>query len=99
MAQRLSREAKALAGKSGGADSSVWLPLWIHLRDTAGIMAHLVRERLSSAAWEAFGLEMEELEHVARFLGAASCGRTITRSPSKRTAATNRERSTVMMPM
>lgn len=71
MAQRLSREAKALVGKSGGADSSVWLPLWIHLRDTAEIMAHLVRERLSAAAWEAFGLELEELERVARFLGAA----------------------------
>lgn len=71
MAQRLSREAKALVGKSGGADSSVWLPLWIHLRDTAEIMAHLVRERLSSAAWEAFGLEMAELVRVARFLGAA----------------------------
>ena len=71
MAQRLSREAKALVGKSGGADSSVWLPLWIHLRDTAEIMAHLVRERLSAAAWEAFGLEMAELERVARFLGAA----------------------------
>ena len=71
MAQRLSREAKALVGKSGGADSSVWLPLWIHLRDTAEIMAHLVRERLSAAAWEAFGLEMVELVRVARFLGAA----------------------------
>ena len=35
-------------------------------------MAHLVRERLSAAAWEAFGLEMAELVRVARFLGAES---------------------------
>lgn len=60
--------ARRLAGKSG-ADGS-WLPLWMHLRDTAEIMVRLVRERLPEGAKAAIGLDDAELARVAWVLGA-----------------------------
>ncbi len=61
--------ARRLAGKSGPDGS--WLPLWMHLRDTAEIMARLVRERLPEGAKAAIGLDDEDLVRVAWVLGAS----------------------------
>lgn len=61
---------RLLAGKSGEGSESLWLPLWVHARDTAEMMKRLVNERLSEAARNAIGLDAEALNRVAWFLGA-----------------------------
>ena len=38
--------ARLLAGKTDPNNTSLWLPLWLHLRDTAEIMELLVRKWL-----------------------------------------------------
>ena len=35
-------KVRRFAGKTDPDNSSLWLPLWMHLRDTAGIMRFLV---------------------------------------------------------
>jgi len=63
-------KTRLLAGKTDPENTSLWLPLWMHLWDTAGIMERLVRQWLPESAKEAMGFECEEalLAH-ARFLG------------------------------
>ena len=39
-------KTKFLAGKTDPENTSLWLPLWMHLRDTAEIMELLVRKWL-----------------------------------------------------
>ena len=60
--------AKLLAGKSG-PDESLWLPLWIHGRDTAEIFCRLVQNWLPGAVRGQLGLEEPLLVSVVRFLG------------------------------
>lgn len=61
---------RLLAGKSGEGSESLWLPLWVHARDTAEMMDYLVNQRLSEAARVAIGLDDDTLRRVAKFLGA-----------------------------
>ena len=63
-------KTRLLAGKTDPENTSLWLPLWMHLWDTAGIMERLVRQWLPESAKQAMGFECEEalLAH-ARFLG------------------------------
>ena len=68
--QRLSDLARILAGKSSRDDDALWLPLWMHGRDTAGVMRLLVQHWLPESTWIAMGLEEEELVRVACFIGA-----------------------------
>ena len=63
------KNAKLLAGKTDPKNSGFWLPLWMHLRDTAEIMELLVRKWLPESAKKATGLDEEELARLARFLG------------------------------
>ena len=63
------KNTKLLAGKTDPNDTSQWLPLWMHLRDTAGIMELLVRKWLPESVKKATGLDEEELVCLARFLG------------------------------
>lgn len=42
----LSYEVRLFAGKTDPMNSGFWLPLWMHLRDTAGIMVYLVQRWL-----------------------------------------------------
>ena len=68
--QKLSDEkAEYLAGKTDPNDSSLWLPLWMHLRDTAEIMDRLVRRWLPDSTKHSFGMSEEKLASLARFLG------------------------------
>ncbi len=60
---------KLLAGKTDPADSSQWLPLWMHLRDTAEMMELLVREWLPDSTKRSTGVDEEEFSSLARFLG------------------------------
>ena len=39
-------KTRLLAGKTDPENTSLWLPLWMHLRDTAGIMVYLVQRWL-----------------------------------------------------
>ena len=64
-------KTKFLAGKTDPENTSLWLPLWMHLRDTAEIMELLVRKWLPDSVKKASGLEEEELVQLARFLGWA----------------------------
>ena len=62
-------EVRLFAGKTDPMNSGFWLPLWMHLRDTAEIMELLVRKWLPDSVKKASGLEEEELVQLARFLG------------------------------
>ena len=60
---------KYLAGKTDPNNSSLWLPLWMHLQDTAAIMEMLVREWLPDSTKKFLGMQEEEIVAVSRFLG------------------------------
>ena len=68
--RRTLNKTRFLAGKTDPENTSLWLPLWMHLWDTAGIMERLVRQWLPESVKRAMGFEREEalLAH-ARFLG------------------------------
>ena len=64
------KTSKLLAGKTDPHDTSRWLPLWMHLWDTAGIMEKLVRYWVPESVKRAMGfLDEESLIAHARFLG------------------------------
>ena len=54
-------KTKFLAGKTDPEHTSLWLPLWMHLRDTAEIMELLERKGRPDSVKKASGLEEEEL--------------------------------------
>lgn len=56
--------------KTDPMDSSRWLPLWMHLWDTAETMRRLVREWLPEETVRATGMGFQELIRLAVFLGA-----------------------------
>lgn len=64
------QNARLLAGKTDPCDTSRWLPLWMHLKDTADVMEYLVRYWLPEGVKRATGLPEEILLGLARFLGA-----------------------------
>ena len=66
----LSAFAAGMAAKTGRMDSSRWLPLWMHLRDTAETMRRLVRQWLPEETVRATGMGFRELTGLAVFLGA-----------------------------
>ena len=64
--------ARFLAGKTDPENTSLWLPLWMHLWDTAGIMERLVRYWVPESTKRAMGFRDEEtLLATARFLGGS----------------------------
>ena len=67
--RRMLDRSRLLAGKTDPENSNLWLPLWMHLRDTAEIMELLVRKWLPDSVKKASGLEEEELVQLARCLG------------------------------
>lgn len=60
---------KHLAGKTDPNNSSLWLPLWMHMKDTAEIMGLLVREWLPDSTKRFLGMPEEEICSLAGFLG------------------------------
>ena len=60
---------ESLAGKTVSDDSSRWLPLWMHLKDTAEMMELLIREWLPDSTKKFLGVSEEELIALGRFLG------------------------------
>lgn len=69
MVHKISESTACLIAKSG-ADGSSWLPLWLHLEDTAGVIDRLVMRWLPlsffGAEWQK--LTMSELGRLCRFL-------------------------------
>ena len=59
-----------LAAKTDPQNAGLWLPLWIHSRDTAEVMRRLAIHWLSNGARAALGLEEALLSKLAYFLGA-----------------------------
>lgn len=70
---------KHLMAKSDQEDDSLWLPLWMHLKDTAGVMKKLVHRWIPQSVVNASGLDFEEFEKTAVFtaavhdIGKATC--------------------------
>lgn len=65
----LSYEVRLFAGKTDPMNSGFWLPLWMHLRDTAGIMVYLVQRWLPESVRQHIGLDEDLLTQTACFLG------------------------------
>lgn len=63
-------EVKSLAAKTNFLDDSQWLPLWMHMRDTAEIMKRLLQNWVPAAVRRTIGLEEELAANTAYFLGA-----------------------------
>ena len=62
-------EVRLFAGKTDPVNSGFWLPLWMHLRDTAGIMVYLVQKWLPESVRQHIGLDEDLLTQTACFLG------------------------------
>lgn len=69
MTQNLSDTVKKLAGKSDPEHGGFWLPLWMHMWDTAGILQRLLQNWAPEAVRRQIGLPEETLAKTARFLG------------------------------
>lgn len=68
----LSYEVRLFAGKTDPANSGFWLPLWMHLRDTAGIMVYLVQKWLPESVRQHIELDEDLLTQTACFLGVGA---------------------------
>lgn len=60
---------RTLCAKSDRNSRELWLPLWMHLVDTAETMEYLSCHWLSDSAKNAIGLKEDELRCYSRFLG------------------------------
>ncbi len=62
-------KVRRFAGKTDPDNSSLWLPLWMHLRDTAGIIRFLVQQWLPESVRRNLDLDEELLTRTVVFLG------------------------------
>ena len=62
-------EVRLFAGKTDPVNSGFWLPLWMHLRDTAGIMVYLAQRWLPESVRQHIELDEDLLTQTACFLG------------------------------
>ena len=57
---------KLIVGKT---DNNLhWLPLWVHLRDTAGVMSFLLEEWVADATFESCNIGYQDFYKVALFV-------------------------------
>lgn len=66
----MQKRYQILMAKTGRDSEEAWLPLWMHLRDTAGIMKRLTAEWVSESVFTAAKLEREKFSAAAVFLAA-----------------------------
>ena len=71
---------RLLAGKSDPSGGGGWLPLWMHARDTAGILRHLAQNWLPEAVRHTLGLEEEILQGGRNLSGGQRQRLTIARA-------------------
>lgn len=57
-----------LAAKSAGKEEAGWLPVWVHLLDTVGIMENLVDKWISPAFDEKISIKIPNWKNVAKFV-------------------------------
>jgi CRISPR-associated endonuclease/helicase Cas3 len=57
---------KLLPGKTG--EHNAYLPLWMHLEDTADVMAYLCEKRVPGSVIRATGLDHSSFIRICRFL-------------------------------
>lgn len=69
MEQTESLRAEYLAGKSDQEGKGLWLPLWMHAKDTAEIFCRLVQAWIPQSLRTRIGLEEETLRKTVYFLG------------------------------
>ena len=62
-------QKKLFAGKSAPKGGDQWLPLWMHLRDTAEMMCLLVQRWLPASVKTELGLDEDKFSSLAIFLG------------------------------
>lgn len=67
----MQKKYQILMAKTGENAEETWLPLWMHLRDTAGIMKRLVSEWVPESVFTAAKLERGKFSATAIFLAAA----------------------------
>ncbi len=66
----MQKKYRILMAKADKDSGEVWLPLWMHLRDTAGIMEKLAARWVPTSVIEAAGLGKEQFLAAAVFLAA-----------------------------
>lgn len=59
-----------LMAKTSRETEDKWLPLWMHLRDTAGIMEKLAKKWVPDSVLSSTGLNPDQFLTTAKFLGA-----------------------------
>ena len=57
-----------LAAKSAGKEEHGWLPVWVHLLDTVGIMENLVDRWISPAFAENISIQISDWKKIAKFV-------------------------------
>ena len=67
---KMQKLSKLISAKTCPENSSLWLPLWMHLRDTAEIIKKLAEEWVPDSVINAAGLTREEFEKVSVWLAA-----------------------------
>ena len=66
----MQKKYQILMAKTSRETEEEWLPLWMHLKDTAGVIKKLVKQWLPEAVIDASGLEAKQFEKTAVFLAA-----------------------------
>ncbi len=66
----MQKRYQILMAKTDRNSEEMWLPLWMHLRDTAGVMKRLVSGWVSESVFSASKLEYEQFSSAAVFLAA-----------------------------
>ena len=61
---------QVLMAKTSPESEELWLPLWMHLKDTAGIMKKLVAKWVPESVFYAAGMDYEQFLAVSVFLAA-----------------------------
>ena len=64
-AERVACAVRALVAKTAPDDAQLWLPLLIHLRDTAAVMEYLTARWLPEQYCVSLGLQREEFFRLA----------------------------------
>ena len=66
----MEKDVYAFVGKSHYETEEYWLPLWMHHKDTAGIMKKLVGSWVPESVIDAAGLKYKTFRKIAVFLAA-----------------------------
>lgn len=66
----MKKKYQMLMAKTGRDTGEAWLPLWMHLRDTAGVMKKLVPKWVPKSVFSAAEMEYEPFLSAAVFLAA-----------------------------